>query len=463
MLPWVLLGAAVLGKIIYDEMNKPSSSSSPPRQSPSPQPSPGPSRDEREEKRRKEEEICRDARDTATVFIRAHNDYLRLKNRGSMGNISCDNLARIKRAYKPFLESYYAMPGRTRIDHASAACLIESLNMFASTYDDDLVITPGEARREALERLEFLNKARAQLKVDSGPNVPATLQEYANDDATPAEARELVSLWRRLNENAAVAEAAAPRVVVCGRVKMGKSSLLNMLTGDFSDDPYFGVDVVPKTSEEKTRERDGLIYVDTPGLDADIEDEEKAWQSFLKADCLIFVHSLKGGELVQQELDFLGRLREKRRPTAENMLVALTWAEGCDEEKLNGLQRRIGGQLVDLGLRPWMTTVSNTRYTKGMRENKPRLAEISGLPALQSHINSLRGLLAAGAPQNRAAEINELKEKIGALLEADLNRAAQRLESFTISDEIAYAAMLGEYETICTYWKKTVEAYEARY
>jgi len=446
----------VLGKKIYDAITEDDSSSPspPPRRVPSP--SRGPSREKL--KRRQKNKICRDAADTATQFIQAHSDYLQMENSEAEPRVNCRSLETLKNAYAPFLKSYSAIKGRSP-DQDSAACLTESLNEFKRADDDGFIITPGAKLCEASERHDFLEKARARLEEPPGPKVPRTLQKYANDYARTDEARKLVSLWRGLNKNAAEAE--APRVVVCGRVKMGKSSLLNMLIGDFSDDPYFGIDVVPKTCEEKTRERDGLIYVDTPGLDAELEDEEKAWQSFLKADCFIFVHSLKGGELVQQELDFLGRLREERRPTAENMLVVLTYAEVCDEEKLNRLQGTIGDQLErKLGRRPWMTAVSNTRYKKGLRENEPRLAKTSGLPALQSHIKAQRDLLAAGASPNRAAEINELREKIGALLKADLAAAKRRCQKLTDSDKEAYAAMLREYETICTNWKKAVKAYE---
>jgi tRNA U34 5-carboxymethylaminomethyl modifying GTPase MnmE/TrmE len=374
------------------------------------------------------------------------------------GNIKCRSVNTIEKAYTVFEEK---RPGdhKHRIDLNAISCVADSINVFNIASGNRFAIIPGSKSREVLVRLNFLEETRKAAREYSGKKLSQTLEKYARSADTPHKAKELLRLWWGLNENVDT-DAAMPRIVVCGKLKAGKSSLLNMLTDHFDDDPPFKIDVVRATKEEQILEYDGVCYVDTPGLDALDEDAETAEQSFLKADCFIFVHALNG-ELDRPEVEILNRLRRERPKTIKNMLVVLTHADGDldDAEKLNRLRGKIEEQIADiLGTRMSVTTVSNTRYAKGMRENKRTLVKTSGIRDLQQHIvHSLRPRLIENALENRKAELAGIVREMESLIETDITNTEQRLRKLTEADKQVYASMLREYQEICVNWRKEVQ------
>jgi len=483
-LPWIiggglaLLGAAVAAAVSDDDDDDDDSSEKQARKA---------------LKAKKRAAICKRASDEAGKFIQAHDAFLAVPTTtsallgavmgGAVGgpvgaaigaglgtavplaemmkaNISCPNITTLKSAYAPFLEAYSAKYGRgakvQRVDLHTATWITDSLNKFKNPLGS-ITIAHSAQHGTAWARAVFLEKARRAAQGYSGQDMPDVLKEYAQ---TSTEAEELLRVWEGLRQNMT---STVPRIVVCGMLKAGKSSLLDMLSEHVEDDPPFKIDEVRATIAEQMLEYGDLCYVDTPGLDATPEDAEIAWQSYLKAECLIFVHALLG-ELTQPELDIITRLHKERPITTRNMLVALTHSEehGGDEEKLERLEQRIAEQLESaLGIRPWMAAVSNTCYKKGKKEGKPGLVEISNIPSLQAHIQSLRDTLQTEALEGRKAELAEIMRKVAALIEKDIADAELSISTLTASDEQAYAGMLREYKEICTHWQKEVDAYKS--
>jgi GTP1/Obg family GTP-binding protein len=95
-----------------------------------------------------------------------------------------------------------------------------------------------------------------------------------------------------------------PKIVVCGLLKAGKSSLLNVLTGHF-DEEYFTTNAARATIKVKSFEIGGVIYIDTPGIDANKEDDIEAWNGLIDADIILFAHNLREGNIVTSEKQFI--------------------------------------------------------------------------------------------------------------------------------------------------------------
>ena len=84
-----------------------------------------------------------------------------------------------------------------------------------------------------------------------------------------------------------------PVVAVWGLMNAGKSYLLNMLTDHFGEE-YFKTNDFRETAEIKKYESNQIIYLDTPGLDANEADNLEAIRGVARADVVLFVHQPQG-------------------------------------------------------------------------------------------------------------------------------------------------------------------------
>lgn len=190
---------------------------------------------------------------------------------------------------------------------------------------------------------------------------------------------------------AALEEVNAPcRVVACGLLCAGKSTLLNALAGRI-DEPYFATGAGRTTHAcESLDDGAGFRWIDTPGLDVSGEDDAEVWNAIRAADLLLFVHHSGTGELHKAEADFLRAVTtgvDARHRLAERMCVALTHKESLNVDELGRLKDAVRRQVAsatgaDLALFP----VSCTVYFQGKRNRRANLIESSGVPALGPHL-----------------------------------------------------------------------------
>lgn len=176
-----------------------------------------------------------------------------------------------------------------------------------------------------------------------------------------------------------------PRIAVFGKYNHGKSSLLNAIVG--SD--FFHVADKRETTEISEYEHDGVIWIDTPGLDADIvgEDDRKAKQAALReSDFIFLVHSAKVGELDSSEMKVYKELMKQCGNYKRKLLLVLTQIDQLSACELNAVGESIRRQLPDLTI----INVSSFRYKKGISEEKNMLVESSNMAELFDCIGSLK-------------------------------------------------------------------------
>ena len=116
-----------------------------------------------------------------------------------------------------------------------------------------------------------------------------------------------------------IAERTMPCVVVCGLLKAGKSSLLNSL---MDRDGCFAEGITRKTTRNQEETWNGMLVIDTPGIDANRQDTEEAMKAYRDADLLLFVHSADS-ELTRQDMDLLGSLRDEHGDLAGRLIAVL--------------------------------------------------------------------------------------------------------------------------------------------
>lgn len=212
--------------------------------------------------------------------------------------------------------------------------------------------------------------------------------------------------------------AAMPVIVAYGLMNAGKSFLLNMLTQHVQQE-YFKTNDIRETVENAQCVSGGCIYLDTPGLDANDEDDAHAQRGAREADIVMFVHQPQG-ELEQVEADFLGRLRTSLgEHAARNIVVVLSKVDKQDEYKIAQIEGRIAQQCAEvLGFAPRIYRVSGKLYQDGILRQKPALAGLSGIDVLATHLEQLAASVQAVRAEKARVEIDAL------LLEVDKERKA---------------------------------------
>ena len=245
-------------------------------------------------------------------------------------------------------------------------------------------------------------------------------------------------------------------VVNAGRMNHGKSSLFNSLL----DRDVFKADDVRTTVVNQSVEwntAQGVVnLVDTPGLDAKTEDNEQAYEAYRKATAILFVHTVKTGELHRDELENLNVIRQYF-PSDEyfwkHFYLVFTFQEEVDEggmqhivdESLRLIKEKCGGSGFPV------FRVSNVRYAKGRREGKEGLVSRSGIPELRSTLEAALGnwradvmaLAESRMSQCKKKAIAELKELRQKKIKAAKNRW-QKLEAAFDRKKTIYEQIKGD-------------------
>lgn len=236
-------------------------------------------------------------------------------------------------------------------------------------------------------------------------------------------------------------DAAQPRVVVFGKFNHGKSTLLNALLGQ---NLFAASDarqtVVNQTHLDQKRE---LIWVDTPGLDADVlgKDDQKAHESAMQtADIILLVHNLKTGELDHSEAEYFTKLLNGTAGFAKKTLLVLTQIDQVTDEQRDQALKIIQQQFPDLKSH----LVSAIRYQKGINENKSVFVERSGIPELIRSVEQLR----SGVLQSRADEIEAIRQYVSQVLmgsKSDLVKQLGALDAKQRNMKSAFEQEVAEY------------------
>lgn len=197
------------------------------------------------------------------------------------------------------------------------------------------------------------------------------------------ESAEFARLYQELQEGKTIDRTL--RIAVCGLMNAGKSAVLNALTGHLEKE-FFETKAVRSTNTVQTLTHEGITFVDTPGIDANDEDDRNAWRGLATADIILFAHNLGTGTLETVEINFLKELKRRRPDIEDSLLVVLTHAESASEQRQDRLDA-ISAILSPLFKAPrTLIPTSFTTFRKGVLEQKPALIEHSGINLLHQHL-----------------------------------------------------------------------------
>ena len=232
--------------------------------------------------------------------------------------------------------------------------------------------------------------------------------------------KKVLDLKTRTEELALRAESARskPVIAVCGLMNAGKSYLLNMLTRHI-DQEYFKTADQRETITNKTLETEQYIYLDTPGLDANVQDDAVASQGISEADIVLFVHQPQG-ELDPTEINFLRQLKASfGRSAKHSIIIVISKIDKEAESKIDAIDKEIQKQCQEkLGIVFTTFQVSNPRYKKGISEKKDGLVQASHIEALVQHLNKTTPKVHQARENKMAASIEALMGEIETLAQA---------------------------------------------
>lgn len=208
-------------------------------------------------------------------------------------------------------------------------------------------------------------------------------------------------------------------VAVWGLMNAGKSYLLNMLTQHL-DTELFKTNDFRETAEIKTTQFNDIIYLDTPGLDANNADDLEAMRGVNHADVVLFVHQPQGA-LEKIEMDFLRNLKNSfGENAARNIILVISKADKENPEKIQSIEAEMLQQCRELlDFEPKCFQISNTRFHKGMNEHKKTLVQASHINELSEYVQQVakesmgvNKQRALGKLATLASELNQVMENI---------------------------------------------------
>lgn len=220
-----------------------------------------------------------------------------------------------------------------------------------------------------------------------------------------------------------------PRIVCTGIYNAGKSTLLNALTGT----ERFPTGDVPTTKALAEAELDGAVYIDTPGLNAEEEDDRETQAAYETADFLLFVSSAVSGGISQAEAAWLRTLRERytQEGLRQRLIFVLTKCGQADREQLPEIVERFRQDLENTVGFGAVIPVDSVTYQKGAAEGKALLVEHSGIPDLKKQlaekISAADKLLSLAREEERAQrkrEVVEILQKMENVLQQRLDKAS---------------------------------------
>ena len=180
------------------------------------------------------------------------------------------------------------------------------------------------------------------------------------------------------------------KIAVAGRMNHGKSSLLNSLIGD----NIFKVQDIRETTANSRYELfEDVLLVDTPGLDANINDDAIANVAYESSNIILFVHNYNVGDFHKGELEALKRIADFHNSEAfsDRFILVLTGKDAVtDQNDRELIKLKLLKDIKQFcGLQNFpIFEVSNTTFMKGKSENKEKLITYSGIPTLLEYITS---------------------------------------------------------------------------
>lgn len=235
-----------------------------------------------------------------------------------------------------------------------------------------------------------INKDNNDVISTSGQRQKYEMHDDTNDINTLEVNLDIILNQYKKNLSQIIDDKRYVKIAVAGRMNHGKSSLLNSLIGD----NIFKVQDIRETTTNSRYELfEDILLVDTPGLDANINDDTIANVAYESSNIILFVHNYNVGDFHKGELEALKRIAGFHNSEAfgDRFILVLTGKDAVtDQNDRELIKLKLLKDIKQFcGLQNFpIFEVSNTTFMKGKSENKEKLIIYSGIPTLLEYITS---------------------------------------------------------------------------
>jgi len=183
-------------------------------------------------------------------------------------------------------------------------------------------------------------------------------------------------------------------VVTClGLYNHGKSSLLNVLVGDLKNLTFKTADTRETTENKKVKYKN-LTFVDTPGLNAQKNDDKRVMDAVKESDINIFVHNINTGEFVAKEIEFFHTIKtnwENPKDFISRTIFVLSRIdEANSDEDIKNTAIRMKQQIKEVfSIEATLIPASAMDYIDGIVENEDELVASSNITILLDKLSNL--------------------------------------------------------------------------
>lgn len=181
-------------------------------------------------------------------------------------------------------------------------------------------------------------------------------------------------------------------VTCVGLYNHGKSTLLNVLIKDFEYKTFKTADA-RETTLNKAVLYNGIKYVDTPGLNAQVEDDKKVMEAVENSDITLFVHNINTGEFNKAEINFLQQIQKhwkNPKEFIERTIFILSKIDESNNKNIEEASQRMKEQIKNIfDSDSLIVSASSTDYAEGMLNNEEELIVESNIKKLEEKIEFL--------------------------------------------------------------------------
>ncbi len=219
-------------------------------------------------------------------------------------------------------------------------------------------------------------------------------------------------------------------IINAGSMNHGKSSLFNSL---LDREVFKENDIRETVKQQDELWLDGVYLTDTPGLNAEEEDDREAFETYRRANMIVFVHTLNVGELKRGELEAINHMKsffESPQFFWKHFCLTFTFIDAFRNDELESgvkaiMNKSLGDIETNCGGKDFpVFLISNSRYKKGVQENKKVFIEKSGILQLRTF---LRRNIGTWRLENHTVRKNRIEREKEAML-SELNRERERVQ-----------------------------------
>ena len=116
-------------------------------------------------------------------------------------------------------------------------------------------------------------------------------------------------------------------IVNAGVMNHGKSSLFNSI---LNREEFKTQDIRTTVQNQTAKWKENVYLIDTPGIEAKTKDDEEAYKEYKNANMIVFVHTLRIGELHKNEVDAINKMKsifENENYFWNHFCIVLTFLE----------------------------------------------------------------------------------------------------------------------------------------